>query len=98
MARDLGTKYVCYKCGTKSTNLKKPVPACPKCGAEPTRGTSREGHFRPRRARGSAQGGGRGGGPRHRGRRGGDGKRRTTKRIRTDLLTHRRMITLRRSP
>jgi uncharacterized protein (TIGR02300 family) len=34
MARDLGTKYVCYKCNTKFYDLKKPVPACPKCGAD----------------------------------------------------------------
>ncbi len=34
MARDLGTKYVCYKCGTKFYDLKKPVPACPKCGSD----------------------------------------------------------------
>ena len=34
MARDLGTKYVCYKCGTKFYDLKKPVPGCPKCGAD----------------------------------------------------------------
>ncbi|HWT85638.1 MAG TPA: TIGR02300 family protein [Myxococcales bacterium] len=34
MARDLGTKYVCYKCGTKFYDMKKPVPACPKCGAD----------------------------------------------------------------
>ena len=34
MARDLGTKYVCYKCGTKFYDLKKPVPTCPKCGAD----------------------------------------------------------------
>jgi uncharacterized protein (TIGR02300 family) len=34
MARDLGTKYVCYKCGTKFYDLKKPVPSCPKCGAD----------------------------------------------------------------
>ncbi len=34
MPRDLGTKYVCYKCGTKFYDLKKPVPACPKCGAD----------------------------------------------------------------
>jgi uncharacterized protein (TIGR02300 family) len=32
--RDLGTKYVCYKCGTRFYDLKKPVPACPKCGAD----------------------------------------------------------------
>ncbi|HEY4730204.1 MAG TPA: TIGR02300 family protein [Myxococcales bacterium] len=34
MARDLGTKYVCYKCGTKFYDMRKPVPACPKCGAD----------------------------------------------------------------
>jgi uncharacterized protein (TIGR02300 family) len=34
MARDLGTKYVCFKCSTKFYDLKKPVPACPKCGAD----------------------------------------------------------------
>ncbi len=34
MPRDLGTKYVCFKCGTKFYDLKKPVPACPKCGAD----------------------------------------------------------------
>ena len=34
MARDLGTKYVCFKCGTKFYDLKKPIPACPKCGAD----------------------------------------------------------------
>jgi len=34
MARDLGTKYVCFKCGTKFYDLKKPVPVCPKCGAD----------------------------------------------------------------
>ena len=34
MARDLGSKYVCYKCSTKFYDLKKPVPACPKCGAD----------------------------------------------------------------
>src|SRR5207237_8543501 len=34
MARDLGTKYICYKCGTKFYDLKKPAPTCPKCGAD----------------------------------------------------------------
>jgi uncharacterized protein (TIGR02300 family) len=34
MARDLGTKYTCFKCGTKFYDLKKPFPACPKCGAD----------------------------------------------------------------
>jgi uncharacterized protein (TIGR02300 family) len=34
MARDLGTKYTCFKCGTKFYDLKKPAPTCPKCGAD----------------------------------------------------------------
>jgi uncharacterized protein (TIGR02300 family) len=34
MPRDLGAKYVCFKCGTKFYDLKKPVPTCPKCGAD----------------------------------------------------------------
>ena len=34
MARDLGTKYVCFKCSTKFYDLKKPVPTCPKCGTD----------------------------------------------------------------
>jgi uncharacterized protein (TIGR02300 family) len=34
MARDMGSKYVCYKCSTKFYDLKKPVPTCPKCGAD----------------------------------------------------------------
>jgi uncharacterized protein (TIGR02300 family) len=33
-ARDLGTKYNCFKCGTKFYDMKKPVPACPKCGSD----------------------------------------------------------------
>jgi len=34
MARDLGTKYTCFKCATKFYDLKKPAPVCPKCGAD----------------------------------------------------------------
>lgn len=33
-AKDIGTKYVCYKCSTKFYDLKKPDPLCPKCGAD----------------------------------------------------------------
>lgn len=33
-AKDLGTKYVCFKCSTKFYDLKKPDPLCPKCGAD----------------------------------------------------------------
>jgi uncharacterized protein (TIGR02300 family) len=34
-AKDLGTKHICWKCGTKFYDLKKADPACPKCGADP---------------------------------------------------------------
>jgi uncharacterized protein (TIGR02300 family) len=33
-ARELGTKHLCFKCGTKFYDLKKPEPVCPKCGAD----------------------------------------------------------------
>jgi uncharacterized protein (TIGR02300 family) len=32
-AKDLGTKHLCFKCGTRFYDLKKPEPLCPKCGA-----------------------------------------------------------------
>jgi uncharacterized protein (TIGR02300 family) len=31
---DLGKKYTCYSCHTKFYDLNKPVPLCPKCGAD----------------------------------------------------------------
>ena len=33
-AQDLGAKHVCYKCGTKFYQMKKPEAVCPKCGAD----------------------------------------------------------------
>ena len=30
----LGKKYTCYSCHTKFYDLGKPVPLCPKCGAD----------------------------------------------------------------
>src|SRR5438132_9047065 len=33
-AKDLGAKYVCFKCSTKFYDMKKPDPICPKCGAD----------------------------------------------------------------
>lgn len=33
-AKDLGTKWNCFKCSTKFYDLKKPDPICPKCGAD----------------------------------------------------------------
>ncbi len=34
MARDLGSKHVCFNCGIKFYDLRKPEPICPKCGAD----------------------------------------------------------------
>ena len=39
-AKDLGTKYTCYKCGAKFYDLKKPEPLCPKCGADQRENTA----------------------------------------------------------
>ena len=33
-AKDLGSKYTCFKCAAKFYDLKKPEPICPKCGAD----------------------------------------------------------------
>lgn len=33
-AKDLGSRFVCYKCQTKFYDMKKPDPVCPKCGAD----------------------------------------------------------------
>jgi uncharacterized protein (TIGR02300 family) len=33
-AKDLGSKHTCFKCSSKFYDLKKPVPVCPKCGAD----------------------------------------------------------------
>jgi uncharacterized protein (TIGR02300 family) len=33
-AKDLGNKFVCFKCSTKFYDLKKPDPVCPKCGSD----------------------------------------------------------------
>jgi len=31
---DLGTRYKCYKCGTKFYDMGKPQPFCPSCGED----------------------------------------------------------------
>jgi uncharacterized protein (TIGR02300 family) len=33
-AKDLGTKFVCFKCSTKFYDMKKPEAVCPKCGSD----------------------------------------------------------------
>lgn len=33
-AKELGNKFLCFKCNTKFYDLKKPDPICPKCGSD----------------------------------------------------------------
>ena len=33
-AKDLGSKFTCFKCSTKFYDMKKPDPVCPKCGSD----------------------------------------------------------------
>jgi hypothetical protein len=33
-AKEMGTKFTCFKCSTKFYDMKKPDPICPKCGAD----------------------------------------------------------------
>ena len=33
-AKDLGSKYICFKCSTRFYDLRKPIPVCPKCGVD----------------------------------------------------------------
>ncbi|MGV3625269.1 MAG: TIGR02300 family protein [Archangium sp.] len=40
-AKDLGSKHVCFKCGAKFYDLKKPDPICPKCGADQREATAK---------------------------------------------------------
>ena len=40
-AKDLGNKHVCFKCGAKFYDLKKPDPICPKCGADQREATAK---------------------------------------------------------
>jgi uncharacterized protein (TIGR02300 family) len=41
MARDLGAKHLCFNCGTKFYDLRKPEPICPKCGADQREATGK---------------------------------------------------------
>lgn len=49
--KDLGAKYVCFKCGTRFYDLKKPEPLCPKCGADQRQSPAVKPHPAEKRAR-----------------------------------------------
>ena len=37
---NLGTRYVCFRCGTKFYDLQRPAALCPECGADQVDGPS----------------------------------------------------------
>ena len=38
----LGTRYVCFQCGTKFYDLARPAPLCPECNADPREAPARD--------------------------------------------------------
>ena len=50
-AKDLGTKHLCFKCGTKFYDLRKPEAICPKCGADQKDSPANRPTPEPRRGR-----------------------------------------------
>jgi uncharacterized protein (TIGR02300 family) len=54
--KDLGNKFVCFKCSTKFYDLKKPEPICPKCAADQRESPAlRAPHAQARRSRAPAR-------------------------------------------
>ncbi|MDQ3263275.1 MAG: TIGR02300 family protein [Myxococcota bacterium] len=54
-AKDLGNKFVCFKCQAKFYDLKKPDPLCPKCGADQRESPALRPAPEGRRGRGAAK-------------------------------------------
>ena len=50
-AKDLGNKHVCFKCGTKFYDMRKPEAVCPKCGADQKDSPANRPAPEPRRGR-----------------------------------------------
>ena len=50
-AKDLGNKHVCFKCGSKFYDLRKPEAVCPKCGADQKDSPANRPAPEPRRGR-----------------------------------------------
>jgi uncharacterized protein (TIGR02300 family) len=48
---DLGTRYKCYKCGTKFYDLSRPEPLCPSCGVNQNDDEAKRSHKRKRSRR-----------------------------------------------
>ena len=52
-AAELGTRYKCYKCGTKFYDLGRPQPLCPSCGVNQNDDESKGVNKRKKRRRSS---------------------------------------------
>ncbi len=50
-AKELGIKHVCFKCGAKFYDMKKPDPVCPKCGTNQRDSPALKPAGEPRRGR-----------------------------------------------
>jgi len=50
-AKDLGSKHICFKCGTKFYDMRKPEAVCPKCGADQKDSPANRPAPEPRRGR-----------------------------------------------
>jgi uncharacterized protein (TIGR02300 family) len=50
-AKDLGNKHLCFKCGAKFYDLRKPEAICPKCGADQRDSPANRPAPEPRRGR-----------------------------------------------
>jgi uncharacterized protein (TIGR02300 family) len=50
-AADLGTRYKCYKCGTKFYDLGRPQPLCPSCGEDHNNDEAKGMHKRKKKRR-----------------------------------------------
>jgi uncharacterized protein (TIGR02300 family) len=50
-ATDLGTRYKCYKCGTRFYDLGRPQPLCPSCGEDQNNDEAKGLHKRKRKRR-----------------------------------------------
>ena len=51
IAVQFGTRYKCYKCGTKFYDMGRPQSLCPSCGADQNNDESKGLHKRKRRGR-----------------------------------------------
>ena len=54
--KDYGTKYICYQCGCRFYDMRKPQPVCPKCGVNQAEAPQKGSTFSHRPAAGAVAG------------------------------------------